>query len=203
MADKKCRLGFNCQLMTGQLTEHCPNRVNCGSATLSELSEQERFEFHRIRNEQLERLFVTREQAAQMMLRHRGSPQQLEDFEFSSAFSHLISSIQQLESDLEQYRDQYIAPEHCEAHAYWVKRPQGKYRYNKLTAEEAIFRPSEKTKNVRVIHLSRNDDPRNIEARRGIERRNQLHQIQAQLRIAQQALDTARTIAASHPSEHE
>ncbi|MBD1935576.1 MULTISPECIES: hypothetical protein [Cyanophyceae] len=76
----------------------------------------------------------------------------------------------------------YIAPESIEAHQYSVKRPSGAYLYNKFTSKEAIFEPSQRTQKVKVLHLSHDDDPRNIEGRLGIERRNQLTQLRTKLR---------------------
>lgn len=97
-----------------------------------------------------------------------------------------------MRSHYEQFAtDCYIAPDSCEAHRYNVKRPSGTYGYNKLTSREAIFKPEEKEEQVKVIHLSHDDDPRNTEGRRGIERRNRLHQVQTQLDVAARILEEA------------
>lgn len=45
------------------------------------------------------------------------------------------------------------------------------------------------------VHLSRDEDPLNTEARAGIERRNRLLQIKTQLRVAQAALEQAAAIS--------
>ena len=60
--------------------------------------------------------------------------------------------------------------------------------YNKLTSKEAIFNLVERTQKVKVLHLSHDDDPRNIEARAGIERRNQLTQARTKLKETQERL---------------
>jgi len=76
----------------------------------------------------------------------------------------------------------YIAPEQTEVHQYNVKRREKTFWYNKLASKEAIFKPVEHTQKVKVLHLSHDDDPRNIEARAGIERRNQITQARTKLR---------------------
>ncbi len=72
-----------------------------------------------------------------------------------------------------------------------MKRYGKVYQYNKLTAQTAIFEPSEREERVLVIHLSHSDDPRNEEARAGIERRNQLTQLKTQLQLMDRALGVA------------
>lgn len=69
------------------------------------------------------------------------------------------------------------------------------YTYNKLLAETAIFEPVDEEHPVRAIHLSRNSDPRNLEGRLGIERRNRLMRIRTRLQIAATALAEANAIA--------
>lgn len=82
-----------------------------------------------------------------------------------------------------------------------IKTSEGSYRetnvywYNKLMSQSAIFAPAEQTRSVKVIHLSKNGDPRNQEGCKGIERRNQLSQIATQLRIAERAILRARGYA--------
>ncbi|MEO0869927.1 MAG: hypothetical protein AAFY17_16120, partial [Cyanobacteria bacterium J06642_11] len=48
---------------------------------------------------------------------------------------------------------------------------------------------------VRVIHLSHNDDPRNIEGRLGIERRERLKMVNTRLKAAKSLIDEAMAIA--------
>ncbi len=63
-------------------------------------------------------------------------------------------------------------------------------------SQRAIFAPAEQRRPVKVIHLSKDDDPRNQEGRRGVERRNQLNQRATQLRIAEGAMAKAQAMAA-------
>lgn len=76
-------------------------------------------------------------------------------------------------------------------HPYSVKRGKNSYSYNKLSAQQNIFNSAEGHTNVRVIHLSRSDDPRNLEARKGIERRNYLNWIRTLLNVAERAVAQA------------
>jgi len=78
--------------------------------------------------------------------------------------------------------------------SYVVTRPWGKYSYNKLTATEPIFAPSIERRNVKVIHLSRDDDARNIEGRLGIERRNRLRKVSTRLAQAQALIEESSQI---------
>ncbi|UFP97289.1 hypothetical protein [Gloeobacter morelensis] len=100
----------------------------------------------------------------------------------------------------------YVAPPACEAHRYNVKRPgrdgQGNaivrtFWYNKLTSRQPIFAPAQEPHPVKVIHLSKDDDPRNLEARRGIERRNRLRRLATRLSTARAALLQAQGIVDS------
>lgn len=218
MPRKKCGFGFSCAAMMmqpGLDAQYCPNAEVCGLIT--ELSEDEQVELLRVTEAQAEQLRqgrdrewseqlryaremaerrrVTAFEAATMMLRQRGAPQSLEDFEIPAALDTLMEDLQSLTATLATYEDLYIAPDNCEVHEYATKRPYGKYWYNKLLAQTAIFAPAVEEDNVRVIHLSHYEDPRNIEGRRGIERCNRLHQIKTQLQAAQQALDAAIAIA--------
>ena len=61
----------------------------------------------------------------------------------------------------------YVAPPGVEAHRYRVKRPYATYQYNKLTSKQAIFPPQQEEQEVKVLHLSRDTDPRNILGRSG------------------------------------
>jgi hypothetical protein len=195
-------------LQPGLEPKDCPNYETCGSA--SRLTPEEEVDLIRVREiqrqeyearweaarQQLERtretIRINRHQAAVMMLRERGNPQSMENFGVLQSIANIEARIQELQSGLEHFnQDCYIAPDNCEAHRYNVKRPRGTYWYNKITSTEAMFEPAVKEEKVKVIHLSHDDDPRNIEGRMGIERRNRLNQIQTQLRIAEEALNRA------------
>lgn len=178
----------------------CPNYATCGSA--AELTPEEEVELIRVRELQLqeeqqhweriqERFRVSRRSAAVAMLMQRGCSQPLENFGIDDAITAIENQLQTLRSHLEHYHQTYIAPDHCEAHRYNVKRPYGTYWYNKLTSPQAVFEPAAETENVKVIHLSHNDDPRNLEGRLGIERRNRLHHLQTQLQGTAAALEQA------------
>lgn len=60
-----------------------------------------------------------------------------------------------------------------------------------------MFAPSEENRPVRVIHPSRDDDDRNIEARKGLLRRDHLSQIADQLRLAEAALYQSVALASA------
>lgn len=211
MPKKKCGFGFSCAAMMmqpGLEPKDCLNYKACGSA--SELTPEEVVEIIRVREiqrqeaeirwqehvqqwEQVqERIRVSRCSAAIAMLQQRGCPQTLDNFSITGSIASIEMQLQQLRSHLEQFTtDCYIAPDSCEAHCYSVKRPSGTYGYNKLTSKEAIFEPEEKQEKVKVLHLSHDDDPRNTEGRRGIERRNRLHQVQSKIDIATRILEEA------------
>ena len=103
----------------------------------------------------------------------------------------------------------YVAPEGTLVHEYSVKRPGSIvtredgtkkhypriYCYNKLLAPNNIFEPVEEERPVRAIHLSHNNDPRNIEARFGDRATQPMQQVQNKLKIAREALETATAIA--------
>lgn len=118
-------------------------------------------------------------------------------------FGHLLRRLQALGDELRTALEHYappgvfVAPPGCEVHQYNVKRPgrgnQGQpvvriYHYNKLAARQAIFAPAHEPRAVTVIHLSRDDDPRNLEARAGIVRRNRLRRVANRLRAALHSL---------------
>lgn len=188
----------------GLTASDCPNRDTCG--TLTELTPEEEVELIRVRQIERERrseaerewqqereriqerFRVTQRRAAAMMLMDRGCPQSIDSLGVSEAIASVESKLSELWLRLGEFEGVYIAPPACEAHRYNVKRPSGTYFYNKLTAESAIFEPSEKNQRVRVIHLSHDDDARNLEAREGIERRNKLLRLVTQLTQAEQIL---------------
>ncbi len=211
MAEKRCGLGFSCASMMQQVelrVEDCPNVDVCGMAQRLEPDA----EFELVRGGSaggVESFSVTRQEAAIMMLMRRGCPQPASSFGIDEHIATLNEQLSQLTGDIARYEGHYIAPVGVEAVSYSVKwergmkeTPEGlvpdirEYWYNKLMSQRAIFAPAEQTRSVKVIHLSKNHDPRNIEGRQGVERRNQLNQIATQLRIAESAIAKAREIAA-------
>ena len=87
----------------------------------------------------------------------------------------------------------YVAPPGVEAHRYLVKRPYATYQYNKLTSKKALFPPQQEENPVKVLHLSRDTDPRNILGRSGIERRNRILMLKTQIEKATKLLTTAHS----------
>ena len=191
-------------MIPGLTADQCPNRKTCG--LLSEFSPEEQMELIRVRElrcQELEeaaefqrqerervqeRIRVSAHEAAILLLKQRGCPQSPESLGVWGAVAQIDLKLSELRSRLNQFEGTYIAPLECEAHVYNVKRPYGVYKYNKLTAETAIFEPSERLNKVRVLHLSHTDDPRNLEAREGIERRNKLMSILNQINQAERLL---------------
>ena len=180
MPRKKCGFGFNCGSMLmqpGLTAEDCPNAEVCG--LLTELSEEEQVELIRAREQERQRqtqrrrlvqetVRFTRREAAVMMLMQRGLTQSPESLGLTELLDEVEGRLGEVRSQLPMFEGKYVAPLHCEVHRYNVKRPLGTYSYNKLTADSAIFEPSERQQKVRVIHLSRDDDARNREGRAGI-----------------------------------
>ncbi|MEL6940122.1 MAG: hypothetical protein AAFO84_13105 [Cyanobacteria bacterium J06598_1] len=210
MAEKRCGLGFSCALMMQQLelrVEDCPNLSVCGVA--QRLEPDVEFELICAGSSGVTPITTTRRAAAVMMLMHRGCPQSVDSFGLDAQIAALTTELSQLTEEIAQYDGHYIAPADVEAVAYSVKRPRGVtqtpegktvqqyavYWYNKLMSQTAIFAPAERDRPVKVIHLSKSDDPRNLEGRQGLERRNQLNQIATQLQIAESAIAKARELA--------
>ncbi len=203
MPQKRCGLGFDCgsmMMQPGLDAGDCENYATCGAAT--RLTPEEEFELilwrevqtqkrQKRRQRQQEIIRVNRHTCALIMLMSRGCPQTPESLGVVELLSRIAPLVEEVRDQLAHFEGEYIAPEKCEAHTYKVKRPIGVYQYNKLTAAEAIFEPSEKAQKVRVVHLSNDDDPRNLEARLGIERRNALTQARTQINVAHQALTQA------------
>ena len=196
MPETRCAYGFSCASMLlepGLEAENCPNRNTCG--TIRELTEDERVEMRiaRIENNRriIEEISVTPDYAAQMLLDSRGLPQTVESLGLTVSIAALKQQIADIESILEQAEVEYIAPPEIEAHRYAVTRPFGTYWYNKLTCKKAIFPPSIKKQNVKVLHLSKDTDARNIKARMGIERRNQLLAAKTKIENATKLLNQA------------
>lgn len=107
----------------------------------------------------------------------------------------------------------YIAPEGVEAHVYSVKRPaasqfpegtpiqeirkrQKVYRYWKLQSKTPQFKSKGgDDKSCKTIHLGKGDNPKTIQARLGIERRNRLSKIRTKLMEAAAAVEEAALLA--------
>ncbi|MEL6161959.1 MAG: hypothetical protein AAFR18_22345 [Cyanobacteria bacterium J06627_32] len=217
MAEKRCGLGFSCASMMQQTelrVEDCPNLNVCGLA--QRLEPEAEFELICAGSSGVVPITATRRTAAAMMLMRRGCPQSVASFGLDDQIAALTTQLNQLTEEIAQYDGYYIAPDEVEAVAYSVKRPAGimqtsegpvqqynVYWYNKLMSQRAIFAPADRPRPVKVIHLSKSDDPRNQEGRQGVERRNQLNQIATQLRIAESAISKARSLAAAQSSEGE
>lgn len=208
MPEKRCSLGFSCASMMmfpGLDPGDCDNYEACKEAAklmprqnfeltrVSEIDDPELRETQRLR---YERIRVNRHSCALMMLLDRGDPQSIESLGIAELMNQINSLMPAIQTALNHYSNYYIAPEKVEAHSYNVKRPRGVYSYNKLASPNAIFEPAERDAKVKVIHLSHDDDPRNLEARQGIERRNKLSQARTQLQIAQAALMQALNLIA-------
>lgn len=178
-------------LQPGLIANNCPNSDTCG--TLLDLTPEQEIDFYRIREiegqQQRERIRINQQQAATLMLLTRGCPQSPSSLGATLALEQVQSAIDRMRSRLNDYdATTYIAPIDTETHTYSVKRPWGTYQYNKLASPSAIFEPSERSEKVKVIHLSHQDDPRNLEARSGIERRNKLIALAAKLNHIEQSI---------------
>lgn len=221
MPQKKCGFGFSCASMMMQPTlepKDCPNWETCGR--VQEYTPDEEIALQRVIEIEGERVtcewMITRHRAAIAMLQERGQHREVSDFGLEEAQSAITEALTRLQESLSSFaqHEGYIAPDGIEAHRYNVKRPGRRYRgedgkwyryrrvywYNKLTANNKIFAPAvpdEEVRydSVRVIHTSHDDDPRNIESRLGIERRNRLNQIHTQLSTALEAIEQANAIA--------
>lgn len=214
MPKKVCGFGFDCGsmlLQPGLEPGECPNYVTCGRAT--RLMPDEEIELIRVRQvrqaeaeqrrQQAQQEFIqrqeiwrtTRREIAQEMLMQRGCPQTPQQYIPDETFARLTEAIAQLQAELNEFEGAYIPPEGTIAHRYWVNRGYASYPYNKLMAPSAMFAPAQEEQAVRMIHLSRDDDPRNVEARKGITRMQHLIEIREQLHLAQAALEAALVLA--------
>ena len=196
MPTKLCAYGFSCASMLmqpGLTASECPNQKICG--TIIRLTDEERIELSQGRWENarhtIETVEMTRAEAADYLLASRGCPQSPQSLGVAATIEGLRSAISQLEDTITELSDGYIAPVGIEAHRYLVKRPYGIYQYNKLAAKRAIFLPQIKEEMVTVIHLSKDDDPRNLKGRAGIERRNRLLAISTAVQAATNLLNKA------------
>lgn len=183
----------------GLEAEQCPNRDVCG--TISQLSEEEAVELAIARREgvemYLESVRVGQRESALMLLMQRGNPQSSGSLGINEMIETIDSSLDLLETQLEHINHTYIAPPECETHIYNVKRPYATYWYNKLTAQKPIFEPSIEPHKVKVIHLSHNNDARNVTAREGIERRNRLVAVNTKLKRAAREIQEAVELLSS------
>lgn len=212
---QRCRLGFSCSLMmqqTGIDASQCTNRLTCGAVVRHEHDQAAaRAEFVRVQQQiwgeertslwieylnyleqERQSLQLSRTEAAIAMLLQRARPQSVEDFDITPLFEAITAHLQELQSIIEsEYsRFHFIAPERVQAHHYNATGSRGRYTYNKLQASQPIFAPSVESRYVRMVHLSHDDDPRNIEARRGIERRERLELVKASLQDMTSSLST-------------
>lgn len=194
----KCAYGFNCASMLQDWSlkpEDCPNRETCG--LIRELSPEEEVVLYQARIEENQRIVeerrVRQSQAAIALLNSRGCPQTAESLGLYETLQNLQNTIEALEDAIGEIENEegYIAPPQVEVHPYLVKRGSNSYQYNKLSAQTAIFEPQEKTNKVKNIHLSKDDDSRNIEARKGIERRNKLIAARSKITKANRILNAA------------
>jgi hypothetical protein len=204
MPTKLCAYGFSCAAMMmqpGLTALECPNKDTCG--TILQLTEEDSIELYQARLENrrriVERVRMSRGDAAHYLLTSRGCSQNPESLGVDEAIVQLMEAISLLEATITELNVGYIAPVGIEAHRYSVKRPYGTYAYNKLTAKQAIFPPQDREELVKVIHLSTDEDPRNIEGRSGIERRNRLLAIMTSLQSATNILNqsAARALSSS------
>lgn len=187
----------------------CPNYATCRRST--QLTPDEEIELIRVRQVQREEQErrrrraqqeyelrqevwrTTRREIALEMLMRRGCPQTVEQYIPNQTFEQLVEAIAQLQEQLAQFEGAYIPPEECIVHRYWVNRGYARYPYNKLMASTTVFPAVEQERRgwTRVIHLSNDDDPRNLEARKGITRMHRLTEIRSQLQTAQAAIAQA------------
>lgn len=200
----ECAHGFSCAMMLfepGLEAENCPNKDECG--TISRLEEGETVTLTRcviINNIREYRTYsYTAREVAELMLHSRGCPQNAESLGLTDSIQNLRSQIALLEETIEELTNNYVAPPQVEAHAYNVKRGYGTYYYNKLSSTEPIFEPSIKSDKVKVIHLSKTRDYRNIIGRMGIEARNRLISMNKQIinctNLLQQTRETIQEVS--------
>lgn len=200
-------------LQPGLEPAECPNYTTCGRA--SQLTPDEEVELVRVRQvqreyqerrrrrvqqeyEQRQEVWrTTRREVALEMLMRRGCPQSIQRYISTDTFEQLAGAIAQLQEQLTQMEEAYIPPEGCIVHRYWVNRGYARYPYNKLMAPNPVFPAveQEQRERTRVIHLSNDDDLRNLEARKGITRMYRLIEIRAQLQVALAAIGEAIALA--------
>ena len=193
---KVCSYGFSCAsmlLQPGLTAEDCPNKNICG--TIIQLTEEEEAELYAARMENNRRIVQTvmmsPHRAAERLLQDRGCPQTAETIGIEESTVALIDAIANCQEMIAELTSSYVAPPGVEAHRYLVKRPYATYQYNKLTSKKALFPPQQEENPVKVLHLSRDTDPRNILGRSGIERRNRILLLKTQIEKATELLSKA------------
>ena len=191
-------------LQPGLTAEECPNQSVCG--TIIQLTEEEQAQLYEARMENNRRVVQTvlmsPQRAAQRLLNDRGCPQTNESIGVEESIVALIDRIAQCQEIIAELTSSYVAPPGAEAHRYLVKRPHATYQYNKLTSKEAIFPPQQESQEVKVLHLSKDTDPRNILGRSGIERRNRILLLKTQIEKATNILKLAmETVSATSIEE--
>ena len=175
----------------------------CG--TIIQLTEAELAQLYEARMENNRRVVQTvlmsPQGAAQRLLRDRGCPQTYETIGAEESIVALIDAIAACQEMIADLTSSYVAPPGVEAHRYLVKRPNATYQYNKLTSIEAIFPPQQEENPVKVLHLSKDTDPRNILGRSGIERRNRILLLKTQIEKATNILNNARSTVSAKSIE--
>ena len=195
---------LQCCSSQGLTAEDCPNQSVCG--TIIQLTEEEQAQLYEARIESNRRVVQTvlmsPQRAAQRLLGDRGCPQTPETIGIEESTVALIDAIATCQEMIADLTSSYVAPPSVEAHRYLVKRPYATYQYNKLTSKKAIFPPQQEENPVKVLHLSKDTDPRNILGRSGIERRNRILLLKTQIEKATELLSTAmETIEATSIEE--
>ncbi|MEW6495857.1 MAG: hypothetical protein AB1589_25555 [Cyanobacteriota bacterium] len=183
MPKKRCGFGFDCagmMMQPGVEASDCLNYEVCGAA--QEYTDEDVIELVRVREERRERIRISRGEAARMMLMQRGCSQTPESFGVTQLISEIESTLNEIKEKFRQFEGHYIAPSGAEVHQYTVKRRGRLYQYEKLSSQEAIFEPVERSQKVKVVHLGHSNDPRCLKVQEGIERRNRLTQSRSQLR---------------------
>lgn len=165
--------------ISGPIPEKCPNSEICGK--IPNLAPGKTIELYQVENRNGEsirkKLQLTKQDAANLLLMMRGCPQTVSSLGIPKSLTTITSQLEKLDKSLADYENRYIPPQGSEVHTYNVKRPSGVYSYNKLSAEQAVFESSEHIGKVKAIHLSHDRDPRNLEARAAIARRNRLQKL--------------------------
>lgn len=200
MPRKNCPYGYSCARLMDQPdieAGQCPNLEAC--LQLANDPDAESYELQHVEDGQIIQRAVSPIAAASAMLIQRGNPQSFKSLGLANLQASVTALAQQLQSQLNEletaYQDHYIAPEGTEVHSYAVKRPYGKYWYNKLSAYSPMFVPQREAGQVRHIHLSKDNDVRSLAAKAGIDRRNRLTKIRTQLTAAITTLQAAIDIA--------
>lgn len=201
---KKCGFGLSCasmMLQPGLEPGDCPNYEVCGASYEIQRDEEVRLYYRPPERAEAppESMWMSAREIAALMLMQRGNPQRLDSFDVGQQLEQLQQGLARVRSRHDALEGQYIAPVGSAVQTYLVKRGYANYQYNKLAHPDAIFAPEKKRVYVKVIHLSRNDDPRNIEGRLGVARCRALLEAKRQLEKAQQALAEAERLLTDFP----